>query len=118
MGAANSPATSRFLYQAGSATTITNSGKLACLLTYFFTSSRLTPPSYILSGSGSLFGSGVTISSFYANMFDGSTSKFSTTPLSGPQECVSFAYTLVSVDTLRNGRKNYILFCPIDDPLY
>lgn len=31
---------------------------------------------------------------------------------------MSFSYTLVSSDTLRNGRKNYILFCPIDDPLY
>lgn len=66
-----------------------------------------------------MYGSGVTICSFFTNIFGGSSASFSNPPVSGPQSCVSFSYTIHdSSDELRKGRNNHVMFCAIDDPAY
>lgn len=66
------------------------------------------------------YGAGITLASFYYNIFEASTLAFETPPANTAEECTIFGYTYneqISGNAERDGKWIYTAFCPIDSTM-
>lgn len=69
------------------------------------------------SGDGK-FGAGLTITSFFFNVFESSSGRFVNVPTSNPK-CTRFSYVFKDITSSaellhRSGQRLYTMFCPVD----
>lgn len=98
-------------------------------LSYYINTTNINenPPNntfrYGYSGSytyGTKFGAGVTLTSFYYNIFESSTLAFEEPPENTAETCTVFGYVYneqTSGNEERDGQWVYTVYCPIDDAI-